>query len=189
LLIADSKPITGTLVPVVVPAGTLTVPEGTSPAPVGATTLILMSPCDLSIMVAVFVQINLLLMLIPALTAAAVMKSSLAMAMAVDATFILKYLPLPRLVTQALHLHKFISMSVVMLTRLVVRPLSIERLLSLVDEALNRRCHTMDRPLRMHTQPLLLERTFLLIRIRLEALEACVVVAASLADATLQAIP
>ena len=136
-------------------------------------------------MVAVDVLINLLLMLIPALTAAAVMKSSLAVAMKVDATFILRYLPLPRLMTQALHLHKCISMTVVMPTRLVVRPLSIERLLSLVDRALNRRCHTMDRPLRMHA----LERTFLLIRIRLEALEACVVVAASLADTTLQAIP
>jgi hypothetical protein len=166
-----------------VPAGTTPVLKGTSPAPVGATTQFLMSPCDLSIMVAVFVLINLLLMLIPALTAAAVMKSSLAVARAVDATFILKYLPLPRLMTQALHLHKCISMSVVMLTRLVVRPLSIERLLSLVDRALNQRCHTMDRPLRMRAQPPLL------VRIRLEALETCVVVAASLANATLQAIP
>jgi hypothetical protein len=184
LLIVDSKPITGTLVPVVapagipsVPAGTTSVPEGTSPAPVGATTQFLMSPCDLSIMVAVFVLINLLLMLIPALTAAAVMKSSLAVAMKVDATFILRYLPLPRLMTQALHLHECISMTVVMPTVWSCDPL--HRAISL-STALNRRCHTMDRPL---------ERTFLLIRIRLEALEACVVVAASLADTTLQAIP
>jgi hypothetical protein len=196
-----------------VPAGTTSVPEGTSPAPVGATTQFLMSPCDLSIMVAVFVLINLLLMLIPALTAAAVMKSSLAVAMKVDATFILRYLPLPRLMTQALHLHKCISINVVMLTRLVKRPLSIERLLSLVDRAPNQRCHTMDRTLRMDALPMLPARTFLLvqtsartsvtflarvalltssnqrsIRLRLEALEACVVVAI-LADAALQTIP
>ena len=154
-----------------------------------------------------------LLMLIPALTAAAVMKSSLAVAMAVDTTFLLKYLPLPHLMTQTLHLRKCISMNVVMLTRLVARPLSIERLPSLVNRAPNQRCHTMDRTPRMDALPMLPARTFLLvqpsartsvtflarvalltsstqrsIRLRLEALEACVVVAI-LADAALLMIP
>jgi hypothetical protein len=81
---------------------------------------VLLRPRRLSIMVAVFVLINHLLMLITVLTAVAVTETLLAVTMPVDATFILKYLPLLRSTTQALHLPKRISISMVVLTRLVV---------------------------------------------------------------------
>jgi hypothetical protein len=120
LLIADSKAITGTLVTAELPVGAPPVFANTPPVPEGTTTPVPLRPRRISIMVAVFVLINHLLMLITVLTAVAVTETLLAVTMPVDATFILKYLPLLRSTTQALHLPKRISISMVVLTRLVV---------------------------------------------------------------------